>query len=91
MMRFLGWGIGHLNQADFPHEAEALIASDQDHQLQVRSGVSDPVGVSHTYGDGEESEENDLEDDWEGHEGREVEVGDEGLDSELETVALFEY
>ncbi|KAI0733649.1 hypothetical protein C8Q72DRAFT_881207 [Fomitopsis betulina] len=34
MMRFLGWGIGHLNQADFPHEAEALIASDQDHQLQ---------------------------------------------------------
>lgn len=51
----------------------------------------DPVGVSHTYGDGEESEENDLEDDWEGHEGREVEVGDEGLDSELETVALFEY
>ncbi|KAI0729592.1 hypothetical protein C8Q72DRAFT_951809 [Fomitopsis betulina] len=72
MMRFLGWGIGHLNQADFPHEAEALIASDQDHQLQ-------------------ESEENDLEDDWEGHEGREVEVGDEGLDSELETVALFEY
>ena len=33
MMRFLGWGVGHLNPADFPHEADALIATPRDRQL----------------------------------------------------------
>lgn len=33
MMRFLGWGIGHRNPHDFPHEADALLASREDREL----------------------------------------------------------
>ena len=33
MMRFLGWGIGHRNPHDFPHEANALLASREDREL----------------------------------------------------------
>jgi len=36
MMRFLGWGIGHRNQPDFPHESNALIASSNDRELDQR-------------------------------------------------------
>lgn len=29
-MRYLGWGIGHLNPPDFPHEAFAIKVTDAD-------------------------------------------------------------
>ena len=34
MMRYLGWGIGHRNPPDFAHEANALIASSLDRELE---------------------------------------------------------
>ena len=39
MMRFLGWGIGHLNSPDFLHEANELIASDEDKELRNETGL----------------------------------------------------
>jgi hypothetical protein len=34
MMRYLGWGIGHRNPPNFAHEANALIASSHDRELE---------------------------------------------------------
>ena len=34
MMRYLGWGIGHHNPPDFAHEANTLIASSLDRELE---------------------------------------------------------
>ena len=34
MMRYLGWGIGHRNPPDFAHEANALIASSHERELE---------------------------------------------------------
>jgi hypothetical protein len=34
MMRYLGWGISHRNPPNFAHEANALIASSQDRELE---------------------------------------------------------
>jgi hypothetical protein len=34
MMRYLGWGIGHRNPPDFSHEANVLIASSSDGELE---------------------------------------------------------
>ena len=48
MMRFLGWGIGHLNLPDFPHEAKELIASDDDKVLIQYENVT--AEGSHTEG-----------------------------------------
>jgi hypothetical protein len=42
MMRFLGWGIGHLNPSDFPHEADALLASREDHELDQYGNITHP-------------------------------------------------
>ena len=43
MMRYLGWGIGHHNPAEFCHEANSLIASNSDREL---AQFGDPVGDS---------------------------------------------
>ena len=43
MMRFLSWGIGHLNPPDFPHEANKLLASDEDKLLLQDSDVTAPT------------------------------------------------
>ena len=32
-MRYLGWGVGHCNCADFPHEAGQLSVSAHDREL----------------------------------------------------------
>jgi hypothetical protein len=34
MMQYLGWGIGHCNPPDFTHEANMLIASNLDRELE---------------------------------------------------------
>ena len=34
MMRYLGWGIGHRNPPNFAHEANVLIASSCDRELE---------------------------------------------------------
>lgn len=57
MMRFLGWGIGHLNSPDFPHEANGLIASDEDKVLHT-TGV-EKVLEAGLEGIGEEGRDDD--------------------------------
>ena len=42
MMRYLGWGIGHRNPPDFSHEANALIASSHDRELEQYDDVETP-------------------------------------------------
>ncbi|KAI0027567.1 hypothetical protein K488DRAFT_90709 [Vararia minispora EC-137] len=42
MQRYLGWGIGHLNPPDFPHEAHDIVSPDADRTLVgARAGQSD--------------------------------------------------
>jgi hypothetical protein len=60
MMRFLGWGIGHRNPQDFPHEANALLASREDRELAQRHDDITPtddleaeVGEEADDGDGD--------------------------------------
>ena len=48
-MRFLGWGIGHLNPPDFPHEADKLLASDEDKVLFQDNNVTAPA-MGHSEG-----------------------------------------
>ncbi|KAI0027909.1 hypothetical protein K488DRAFT_90312 [Vararia minispora EC-137] len=38
MQRYLGWGIGHRNPPDFPHEAHDLVSSDADRVLEHDHG-----------------------------------------------------
>ena len=45
MMRFLGWGIRHLNSPDFLHEANELIASNEDKELGNEPGLGNGVEV----------------------------------------------
>ncbi|KAI0029051.1 hypothetical protein K488DRAFT_57250 [Vararia minispora EC-137] len=47
MQRYLGWGIGHRNPPDFPHEAHDLVSSDADRVLEH--------GHGHGANDGEAS------------------------------------
>ena len=67
MMRFLGWGIGHLNPPDFPHEANELVASDEDKELidfgnatAMEKGhtESHEAGLEGTDGEGSASDDN---------------------------------
>lgn len=45
MMRFLSqWGIGHLDSTGFRHEADALVASEEDRQLSLRA-TSDGISA----------------------------------------------
>ena len=44
-MRYLGWGIGHHNPPDFPHEADEIIASSCDGEL---SRYEEPEVMDHT-------------------------------------------
>lgn len=89
-MRFLGWGIGHLNPPDFPHEANALIPTEQDRLLAAvaPSPVSASCGQVGQHGEvGGEEDEDDLDDeleDWEDGEGDDNEL-------ECEEVLAFEY
>ena len=57
MMRFLGWGIGHLNSPDFPHEANELIASDEDKALDMTR--VEKVPEAGLEGTGEEGSDDD--------------------------------
>jgi len=49
MMRFLGWGIGHLNPPDFPHEANKLLVSDGDKVLFQDGNLTAPA-MGHSEG-----------------------------------------
>jgi hypothetical protein len=52
MMRFLGWGVGHRNPPDFPHEAKALMASSTDRELENVTGHSEVVEDAMEGGEG---------------------------------------
>ena len=57
MMRFLGWGIGHLNSPDFLHEANELIASNEDKELGNEPGLGNGVeaGLEGEEGSGDDN------------------------------------
>jgi hypothetical protein len=72
MMRYLGWGIGHCNPPDFAHEANALIASISDRELEQYENPFDKIqptmelderegGESSDAGDSESDPESDHE------------------------------
>jgi hypothetical protein len=70
MMRYLGWGIGHRNPPNFTHEANTLIASSLDRELEQYGSPS----MSQI--DKPESHPNHTERD-------DVECGSIGLESDL--------
>ena len=92
MMRFLGWGVGHLNQADFPHEANALLASEKDRQLHVPINTSGEPGTSHGHGVVSEGELEELEDEFDIEDELEEDLdGGDELDDGVEPEMVFEY
>lgn len=64
-MRFLGWGIGHLNLPDFPHEANELIALDEDKVLGnvtgLEKGHTDGLDVGLEGAGGEGSDDDSVD------------------------------
>jgi hypothetical protein len=83
MMRYLGWGIGHRNPPDFAHEANALIASSSDRELEQYENPFDEIQT------------NVIEDDeLEGGEGSDMGLGGDS-DSDPESVhkvaAMYNY
>ena len=85
-MRFLGWGIGHLNPADFPHEADALVASDEDRLLasvsQAETSVLSVQGAEDDLRSADEDESTSEDDDSAGDD--EVEEGCESVIEQYE-------
>jgi hypothetical protein len=85
MMRYLGWGIGHRNPPDFTHEANMLIASNLDRELeQYGSPSTSPESHPNSdcaEGDGVERESVGSESDL-GH-GRDSDA--ESIHSEVDT------
>ncbi|KAI0028039.1 hypothetical protein K488DRAFT_59706 [Vararia minispora EC-137] len=57
MQRYLGWGIGHRNRPDFPHEAHDLESSDADRVLEDSDGR---IGEDEHRPDQEEGEDDVL-------------------------------
>ena len=92
-MRFLGWGVGHLNQAEFPHEANALLASEKDRQLHVAIDTSGQPGTSHGHGVSEgTSELEELEDEFDIEDELEEDLdGGDELDDGVDPEVVFEY
>ena len=74
MMRYLGWGIGHRNPPDFTHEANMLIASSLDRELEQYGRLGSP---SMSQIDKPESHPNHAERD-------DMECGSVGSESDLE-------
>ena len=86
-MRFLGWGIGHRNQPDFPHEANAVIASSTDRELIHREN-SAATGCSDINED-EIGDGNNLSVDGGGDE--DLDAEDKGLDVEHDDDEVLEF
>jgi hypothetical protein len=84
MMRYLGWGIGHRNPPDFAHEANALVASSSDRELEHRGNpaMTQTDNVANLVAEGDEIEDGDRSS-----------VGSE--DSDVESVqseaAIYDY
>lgn len=60
-MRFLGWGIGHLNPSEFPHEADALIPSQEDWEHEDRGHTPEPSSevIEMEGGEGDDKDEDE--------------------------------
>ena len=79
MMRYLGWGIGHRNPPNFAHEANSLIASSSDRELEQHGTPSDKTQPAEAEDDESEGGENS-------------EMGDSDLDPEIvQEVVTYEY
>ena len=61
-MRYLGWGIGHRNPPDFTHEANMLIASSLDRELEhYKSPSMSQVDKPESHPNGDCAEGDDVE------------------------------
>ena len=79
MMRYLGWGIGHRNPPDFAHEANSLIASSSDRELEEYGTPPDETQPAEAEDDGSEGGENS-------------EMGDSDSDPEIvQEVETYDY
>ena len=79
MMRYLGWGIGHRNPPDFTHEANALIASRLDRELE--NSTTSQVDSNATEDDSE------IEAIEGGSDGSGLDPGESDMESEV----MFDY
>ena len=81
MQRYLGWGIGHRNRADFPHEALDLVITDADRDLEA-SAPAEPA--SRTMNQDQPADAEELVDDdeaaWQGLVGDDGDGEDDALD-----------
>jgi hypothetical protein len=81
MMRFLGWGIGHCNSQDFPHEANALLASNEDRELvQHRDNITPADNLEAEVG--EEADDGDGDGDMD---------ADADIDSAGQPLDMYQY
>ncbi|TFY53731.1 hypothetical protein EVG20_g9986 [Dentipellis fragilis] len=90
MMRYLGWGVGHLNSPDFPHEAYDLLASESDRQCDFDLDVQQQGDLTATLPVLEGCETGDAE----GKEQMaEMEIADAELELEedIDDDEIFEY
>ena len=79
MMRYLGWGIGHRNPPNFAHEANSLIASSSDRELEQHRTPSDKTHPA-------KAEDNELEG------GENLEMGNSDSDPEIiQEVVAYKY
>ena len=90
MMRLLGWGIGHLNPPDFPHEANALVPSEKDRILASTTPTQSRLSASSGSHEGEDGVSGDADEDDFDEEVIEDGEGDDELEDESGVLA-FEY
>ena len=79
MMWYLGWGIGRCNPPDFAHEANSLITSSSDRELEEYRTPLDKIQPAKAEDDGSEG-------------GESSEMGDEDKDPEIiQEVLMYNY
>lgn len=80
LMRYLGLGVGHLNPADFPHEANIILPEADHRGVDAISGEVIPDDTTRESGD--EVKEQELDDDGD---------DDEGSDDDSHASDEYEY
>jgi hypothetical protein len=92
MMQYLGWGIGHRNPPDFAHEANTLIASSHNRELEQYEIPAD-VEMSQTDPIADQEWEDEV-DNGDRTSGAESDLGGSDLDREgvdNEVAATYDY
>ncbi|KZV69074.1 hypothetical protein PENSPDRAFT_735574 [Peniophora sp. CONT] len=90
-MRYLGFGVGHRNKPDFPHEANDLIVTAADRELQIHTDVAGEEQPSEKVRVLEENDEDeeDGENEEDGEDGEDGEDDDGGEEQEVVVDFIF--